>query len=160
MLWKTVALAFPCYGKLLLSTNMSGNSHVNGWLYTVCTFFLKYLLKTCIMKLMSYWALTPRHTKQGENMYVFLPKSQAIVGTVRDDFAPLSQNGWGRQERSVTPSLTTSLKEREGEKDKRGKKKGGRKGRKSHVRLKWLYIQNKYESCEETHEEIDGAREW
>ena len=54
--------------------------------------------------------------------------SYVMVVTVNDCFAPLSQNGRGRQERSVTPSLTTSVKEREGENAKREKKKEGRKG--------------------------------
>ncbi len=57
-------------------------------------------------------------------------KSYVIDVTVRDNFASLSQNGrgWLRQERRVTPSLTTFLKEREGEKERREKKKEGRKG--------------------------------
>ena len=53
-------------------------------------------------------------------------KSWARGVTVSDDFALLSQNGGGRQERSVTPPFTTSLQEVE--KERREKKKEGRKG--------------------------------
>ena len=42
----------------------------------------------------------------------FIRKFWSIGVTVSDDFAPLSQNGWGRKERSVTPSLSPSLKAR------------------------------------------------
>jgi hypothetical protein len=61
----------------------------------------------------------------------------------------------------VTPSLSTfSQRDIRGERKRKkgGKEKRGKKGRKSHVRLKWLYIQNKDESCEEAHEEIVEAR--
>jgi hypothetical protein len=59
-----------------------------------------------------------------------------------------------RKKRDTCPQ---SLSRRD-EKKKGGKKKRRKKGRKSHVRLKWLYIQNKDESCEEAHEEIVEAR--
>jgi hypothetical protein len=44
-----------------------------------------------------------------------------------------------RKKRDTLP-LSPSLEER---KTKEGKEKRRKKGRKSHVRLKWLYIQNK-----------------
>jgi hypothetical protein len=50
--------------------------------------------------------------------------SYAARITVSDDFAPLSQNGKGRQGRSVTPYSATSFSGAfcQGKKKKRGKK--------------------------------------